>query len=70
MFGWIFATHGDCSAFPIEITVIHTDSQQWTLPLFCYLFAIWAGKQGRCYRDDDHSHAAFEFWNEMRPLRQ
>ena len=25
MFGWIFATHGDCSAFPIEITVIHTD---------------------------------------------
>ena len=22
MFGWIFATHGDCSAFPIEITVI------------------------------------------------
>jgi len=27
MFGWIFATHGDCSVFPIEITAIHTDSQ-------------------------------------------
>jgi hypothetical protein len=27
MFGWIFAAHGDCSVFPIEITAIHTDSQ-------------------------------------------
>ena len=25
MFGWIFATCGDCSVFPIEITAIHTD---------------------------------------------
>ena len=28
------------------------------------------GKQGRCYHDDDSSHAAFEFRDEMRPLRQ
>ncbi len=27
MFGGIFATHGDGSAFVIQITAIHTDSQ-------------------------------------------
>jgi len=48
MFGGISATHGVNSAFFIEITAIHTDSQAVDTAIVLLLLRIMGREQGGC----------------------